>query len=154
MTSNSTVRRQTTKRARQLTRVLSEYGKLLREDRYNNANSDFDKNDCFKHRAHVEEAQVRLVRVALRGEPLQEGDQRLAGRGRRVVGAARACGLAASHAGSAAVNRRRSVVGHGEGDARRPGAAQLQERPDSGHVRQPKWTLRNYSALGTLFLNS
>ena len=32
-------------------------------------------------RAHVQEAQVRLVRPPLRREPLQEGHKRLAGRG-------------------------------------------------------------------------
>ena len=92
-------------------------------------------------RAHVEEAQVRLVRPALRGEPLQEGDRRLAGRGRRVVGAPRAGGLAAPHAGGATAHRSRPLERRGAGDAPRPGAAQFQERSHQGNVRRPKWAL-------------
>ena len=44
--------------------------------------------------------------------------------GRRTVGAARTRRLAAPNAGGAAVDCRGPVVDHGEGDARRPGAAQ------------------------------
>ena len=81
-----------------------------------------------------------------------EGDQRLAGRGRRAVGAAGAGGLAAPDAGGAAADRQGPLVRLGEGHARRPGAEKSQEPPHPRDVWQPKWALRYvYPVLSVIY---